>query len=71
MNVILVRGANGITTWYRQPLSFSTWNWVCNRDGFTVPNPDDHQSLESALLTMAQHSQGLVGTIQQVVQLDI
>jgi hypothetical protein len=69
MNVIVVRGATGVVTWIRVGTGLRTFAWRCSRDGFQINAPTDAATTEAFLVSIAQHSQALIGTIAQVVQL--
>lgn len=71
MQLLVVRGANGVVTWSRSMIDQHSWNWICGRDQFSVPGPIDPSGAEVVAVSIAQHSGALVGAISQVVQLDL
>lgn len=71
MTVILIRCQNGIVVWVRLSEGPHSWKWLCGDDGFTVSAPTNAVTAKSVLLSMAQHSVALAGSILQVVQLTL
>jgi len=71
MQLIIVRGANGIVSWSKQPIDQRTWLWICGRDSFAVPGPLDPSQAEAAAVAIVQHSAPLVGAVSAIVQLDL
>ena len=71
VNTIVVRGSTGVCVWVEIRDADRNASWQCTRDSFTLAVPADPTTLEAFLVSMAQHSQSLVGTIAQVVQLVI
>jgi hypothetical protein len=70
-DAIVIRCQNGVVAWGRQVTSRSGYRWICGRDGFTVTQPTSLADTERVLLSIAQHSQQLAGTILQVIQLRV
>lgn len=68
---IVVRGATGTVIWDRVATAINVANWVCQRDGFTIPAPHNATDANSFLVTLNQHSASLVGAVQQVVELQL
>lgn len=71
MTVILIRCQNGIVVWVKIVHSPHSASWVCGDDGFAIAAPTTAIGAKSALLSMAQHSIALAGSILQVVQLNL
>lgn len=71
MQLVVVRGNNGVVTWSKQLVDLHAHNWVCSRDQFVVAGPDAPADAEASAVAIAQHSVALVGAILQVVQLDL
>lgn len=71
MRCIVVRGSTGVCVWVQVYTGPRAHSWQCTRDKFSLPAPVDTSGLEAFLVSLAQHSQGLVGTIAQVVELAI
>lgn len=70
--VLVFRCANGIVVWDKKDtLTPSGGHWLCLRDQFTIQSPSSDEQVEQTLLALAQHSVGLAGAIQQVVELEI
>lgn len=69
MTVILIRCQNGIVVWVKIVHSPHSASWLCSDDGFDVAAPTTALQAKSALVTMAQHSIALAGSILQVVEL--
>ncbi len=68
--VTLIRGANGVVAWTRVRNSDTQVSWRCSRDGFLIAVPTGDR-VEAFLVAVAAHSVTLVGTINQVVQLEV
>lgn len=71
MDLIIVRGANGVVTWAREATGRHSRQWRCSRDSFVIASPEDPSLAEAAAVGLVQHSAGLVGAVQQVLQLDL
>ena len=71
MVTIIVRGANGVVSWRYQPTGTNSHDWICTRDEFVVHGPRTAADLEATLVALNQHSQQLVCTVAQVVQMDV
>lgn len=69
--VIIVRGASGVLIWDRILHGDKTASWVCQRDGFALVAPKTATDANAFLVALNQHSVSLVGTIAQVVQLQL
>lgn len=69
--ITLIRGSNGSVVWALRRTGVEEYSWICQRDQFKVITPQNAAGLEGFLLAVAQHSTGLVGAIQQVVQLEV
>lgn len=69
--VTLIRGQTGVVLWTVRRTGVDELSWECLRDKFRVIVPQNQAGLEAFLTTIAQHSTTLVGTIAQVVQLEI
>lgn len=71
MQLIVVRGASGVVTWFKQLQDLHLHTWICTRDSFAVSGPQSASEAEATAVAIAGHSAGLVGAISQVVQLDL
>jgi hypothetical protein len=71
VKAIVVRCSNGLVVWRQQATGLRTREWICTRDNVALQVPADETVIEQFLVTLAQHSSQLAGTIQQVVELDI
>ena len=67
---LVIRGANGLVVWQKVYTSTQSYVWRCDRDQFTVTQPTP-ATLESTLVAIGSHSQQLVGSIAQVVELTL
>lgn len=71
MQLLVIRGSGGVTTWTKQLVTAHAWQWVCTRDQFSVAGPEDPTQAEAAAVAIAAHSATLVGAISQIVQVDL
>ena len=69
--VTIIRGSTGTVAWAYRRTGVDEFSWICLRDNFKIVTPATQAGIEAFLVAVAQHSATLVGTIAQVVQLDI
>lgn len=71
VQIMVMRCTNGIVTWTRVQRSHFERAWRCNRDGFFIASPQLDSDVEPQLQKIIQHSVGLAGALQQIVELDV
>lgn len=71
IRTIVVRGSTGVTGFERLQYTRVRGTWRCLRDQFELTAPERSSDVVAFLQSLSQHAATHVGTVSQVVELEL